>query len=88
MAAYKEELKGWDGLRLSIVIQAAQDYEGALKGKRLEDVSPRQRVGELELFFRSPWFEMLCDLDGEIMIRKIRRKVYRWKHKRALRGIR
>ena len=50
----------------AIVLQAVKDY-------RMTD--DEQELREIERFFRSGWFETLCDLDGRALIWKLRMEV-------------
>lgn len=80
---------GIENLRFAIVKQAILDYEGALKWLRKHGNHVEQTQGyqhslntrkwtkeECEYFFKSEWFGMLCDIDGEVMMRTIRKKFY------------
>lgn len=52
----------------AIVMQAVKDYRTALKD---DDTQVKH---ECERFFRSSWFTFLTDVDGEIIIREVRRQ--------------
>jgi len=64
---------------------AAEDYRSALKslksGVCYRDVSkgkagqPEWIKDDCEIFFRSEWFKSLCDLDGEEVIKRLRKEV-------------
>ena len=61
-------------LAMAIVKQAVLDYRKALQTLKY---SPRDQGAlaekdSLERFFRSQWFSILCDLDGEELMRMIR----------------
>ena len=56
----------YENLANAIILQAAKDY-------RLTD--DEQQLQEIERFFRSGWFETLCDLDGRALIWKLRMEV-------------
>lgn len=88
---------GLEALRFAIVKQAILDYDNALKWlrKHPEGVgytyasSRNSRLHtkmECEKFFRGQWYAMLCDIDGDSMLKMIRKKFYnrpiRW-HKPA-----
>lgn len=83
-----------ESLRFAIVKQAILDYESALKWLRKHP----QGVGytysctkntklrtknECEIFFRSQWYACLCDIDGEALMKTIRKRFYnrpiRWR---------
>ncbi len=61
----------------AIIEQAAKDYRIALAYHLKHPVNPRyqQNICEIERFFRSDWYDALTDLDGEYLIREIRRRV-------------
>lgn len=98
--AEKEDMKiisdiGIENLRFGIVKQAIVDYDKSLKYLR-KHTPPKTEFEEKEVircgrlkrycedFFRSKWFSMLCDLDGEILMQSIRQKYYnrpiRWRN--------
>lgn len=61
----------------AIIEQAAKDYRTALAYhfRHPENSKYQQNVCEIERFFRSDWYDALTDLDGEYLIREIRRRV-------------
>lgn len=61
----------------AIIIQAVKDYRKALKTlKRYPHYEPaRAMVAEVEEFFRSDWYRVLTSVDGDMLIRKIRREI-------------
>ena len=69
----------WQNLAEAIVVQATRDYRTALRGLRLNPENIR-KLRELEEFFRSSWFQVLCDLDGVQLIWMLKNEV-RGKHK-------
>ena len=61
----------------AIIIQAVKDYRKALK---ILKRYPRYElakavVAEVEEFFRSDWYRVLTSVDGDMLIRKIRRAI-------------
>ena len=68
MDPYKELANG-------IVLRAVLDYKAALRrlarGKNV--LSTMKEIKELEDFFRSDWFKVLSDLDGEEVIQQLRK---------------
>jgi hypothetical protein len=73
---------GCEALASEIVLQAAKDYRKALrrkerpKGKTFEERQAHRmaaiaRIQEVERFFRSQWFGILVDIDGETLIKKL-----------------
>jgi hypothetical protein len=67
----------YENLALAIVAHAAEDYcDDLIKLKR----NPRNKEAkddalQLENFFHSHWYQMLTQIDGDFMIRKLREKV-------------
>ena len=61
----------------AIIIQAVKDYRKALKIlKRYPRYEPAKAlVAEVEEFFRSDWYRVLTSVDGDMLIRKIRREI-------------
>ena len=65
MEPYKE-------LANSIVLRAVKDYKAALRRERKGNKNAKKEIKELESFFRSAWFKVLSDLDGEELITTLR----------------
>ena len=59
----------------AIVLQAVEDYRIALGGKYVRGESPERVINDVERFFLSDWFYMLTKLDGELLIKKLRKEV-------------
>lgn len=70
-------MEPYQALANAIVELAVKDYKQALKYHFLhpENKGNADEVASLEKFFRSGWFGMLTDLDGEYLISGIRRMV-------------
>ena len=58
--------ESYTALAAAIVERAVWDYRNALKYKK------KSEIHSLEKFFLSGWFELLSDLDGKTIIRKIK----------------
>lgn len=58
--------KNYEDLANAIIIQAVKDYR--------KTKSPQVR-NELKRFFKSEWFSILTNLDGDILIKKLEREV-------------
>ena len=58
----------------AIILSAVRDYRSALRTWKSDPDSKiaRGEVNRLEKFFRSGWYEILTDVDGEYLIRKLR----------------
>lgn len=76
--------KGYEALANAIVAQAVVDYVKALivldktKGGRVhveeeKRLEARCRLAEIRHFFKSKWYEKLCDTDRSKMLRLIAR---------------
>lgn len=52
----------------AIILQAVKDYRTAL------DDENTSGIAECERFFRSDWFIFLTDVDGEIIIRQVKKR--------------
>lgn len=55
----------YKNLALAIVERAVYDYRIAMQSRE------RSAIKELRKFFTSDWFSLLCDIDGEMIIRTI-----------------
>lgn len=58
--------KNYEDLANAIIIQAVKDY------RRTQ--SPQVR-NEIKRFFKSQWFSMLTNVDGDMLIKKLEREV-------------
>ena len=65
--------EGIDLLRCAIVKQAAEDYKKVINGKKHHPKYGKYNRNELEIFFHSSWFEMLVDIDGDNIIKEIKK---------------
>lgn len=65
-----------DNLANAIILQAVKDYRGAQKRlkRNLHDKDVLV-VKEVERFFRSEWFKILTNVDGERLIRSLQEEV-------------
>ena len=65
---------GWRALADSIILQAVEDYRRLSwrRVKRPNDLELRREISRIERFFRSDWFSVLCDLDGDKLLRDLR----------------
>ncbi len=64
----------YEKLANAIVIQAAKDYRTALRKLKR---NPRNQLAKaeadsIERFFRSDWYKCLTEVDGEMVLRKLR----------------
>ena len=63
MNPYKE-------LANAIIIQAVKDYRDTS-----DDKSAQHDKRSIEKFFRSNWFSILSDLNGELLLKKLKEEV-------------
>jgi hypothetical protein len=61
----------------AIILQAVKDYRAALRAlqKSPSSNTARSQKKVLERFFLSDWYLLLTDLDGEMVIERIRKEV-------------
>ena len=66
-----------ESLANAIVIRACDDYRKALKKlkRNPEHTDSLHTKFECEEFFRSDWYEMLTSVDGEFLIKKLKKDV-------------
>jgi hypothetical protein len=64
----------WMDLAGSIILKAVDDYRRAMrKVRRCPGAEKSQaQIRECERFFRSDWFRVLTEVDGEDLIRQLR----------------
>lgn len=64
-------------LATAIILRAVADYKKAQKAMRSKKASKsmegRRQVDEIERFFRSQWFGILCEIDAEEFIGRLRK---------------
>ena len=86
MAANKNLVEDpYERLANAIVLQAVSDYRVALKKIKAH---PKNREAisealEIEKFFRSGWYSILTDVDGEYLIRRLQDEI---KQSESIRG--
>ena len=70
----KPELDPYQELANAIVIMAAKDYRHALRIQRRnpDSQAAKLKIDEIERFFRSDWYRLLTNVDGEMLINKLR----------------
>ena len=67
----------YERLANAIVLQAVSDYRVALKKIKAHPKN-REAIGEaleIEKFFRSGWYSILTDVDGEYLIRRLQDEI-------------
>ena len=77
----RERVEDFDYEKLAeqIIIRAAKDYRNALKRlhKHPENPTALATKEEIEMFFRSKWFQVLPDIDPNVLIEGVKAKVKR-----------
>lgn len=70
----RPELDPYQELANAIVVMAAKDYRHALRiqHRNSDSQAARIKIDEIEQFFRSEWYRLLTDVDGEMLIKKLR----------------
>lgn len=71
------DITNYENLANAIILQAVRDYRMALKCLK---ANPRNKEAladkdEVERFFRSDWFSVLTSVDGEMLIRSLKKEV-------------
>lgn len=66
----------YENLANAIILQAVKDYRQALKllGRNSKCTSAISTKDECERFFRSEWFSFLTSVDGEMLIRRLKKE--------------
>lgn len=66
--------KGVENLCNAIILSAVNDYRKARCGERVAGKEPGWVIADCERFFLSDWFAMLTNLDGEMLLEKLRKE--------------
>ena len=71
--------RNWEDLAQAVILQAVEDYRRARgRVRRFPDQKGAQAtIRDAERFFRSRWFAQLTDVDGEAILKRLRREVVR-----------
>ena len=69
-------MEGYRELANAIVMQAVKDWRAAVKilKKRPRYEKALKMKAECERFFRSRWFANLTDVDGNLILRKLKQE--------------
>ena len=69
--------RNWEDLAQAIIMKAVEDYRKARRRVRHfpDQKGAQATIGEVEQFFRSRWFAQLTDIDGEMLIKRLREEV-------------
>jgi len=70
-------MNGYQELANAIILQACKDYRKALKTlkKFPEDKKAKSECTEIEKFFHSDFYGKLTQIDGDVLIEKMRKEV-------------
>ena len=68
----------YEKLANAIILKAVDDYRSALRklNRCEDDINALSMAREVERFFRSQWFANLCNLDGEMLIDRLKGETY------------
>ena len=67
----------WQKLANAIVEQAVKDYrmeQARVKANPQNSDHAKAEVRKLERFFRSDWFEVLTDMDGRLILSRLKKE--------------
>ena len=67
-----KEIDGYQLLANAIVLQAVNEYREAL---RQNDTAAKWKKINLRRFFRSDWFKLLTNVDGELLMERLTEEV-------------
>ena len=67
----------WEALANAVVLQAVEDYRKARRRVRMMpgQKESKERIREVERFFRSGWFIALTDTDGRMILDQLKKEV-------------
>lgn len=70
-------MSGYKELANAIILQAVKDYREVLRllGMNPNDKSAKRDQRDIERFFCSEWFSILTDLNGELLMKKLKEEV-------------
>ena len=72
-----EGISPWQKLANAIVEQAVKDYrmeQARVKANPQNADHAKAEVRKLERFFRSDWFEVLTDVDGRLILSRLKKE--------------
>lgn len=67
-----KEIDGYQLLANAIVLQAVNEYREAL---RQNDTAAKWKKISLRRFFRSDWYKLLTNVDGEMLMERLKEEV-------------
>lgn len=72
-----EGISPWQKVANAIVEQAVKDYRTAqarVKANPMIATPAEKEIRQLERFFRSQWFEALTDVDGRLVLSRLKKE--------------
>ena len=67
--------KAYENLANAIIEQAVDDYRRLIRGKRVFDrLADNVSIKELKEFFLSQWFVNLTNVDGELILKRLKKE--------------
>lgn len=68
--------RNWEDLAQAIIVQAVTDYRKARKRVRTHpgQTAAQATICEVERFFPSWWFAQLTDVDGEMLLERLKKE--------------
>ena len=67
-----KEIDGYQLLANAIILQAANEYREVL---RQDDTAAKWKKISLRRFFRSDWYKLLTNVDGELLMERLTEEV-------------
>ncbi len=69
-------IENYENLANAIVLQAVRDYRTALKSLKMNPSNKSAKIEKenIERFFWSDWYKVLTSVDGESLIRVLRKE--------------
>lgn len=67
-----KEIDGYQLLANAIILQAVNEYREAL---RQNDTAAEWKEISLRRFFRSDWYKLLTNVDGELLMERLKEEV-------------
>lgn len=67
-------MDGYELLARAIILKAVDDYRSARKvlAKNPNNIFAKDKIAQCERFFLSAWFTVLSNVDGELILNKLK----------------
>lgn len=71
------DITNYENLANAIILQAVKDYRIAMRklNRKPGNALAQAEIDSIERFFRSDWYKCLTDVDGELLIKKLKEEV-------------